>query len=101
MDNNNTPLAENNDHLKNEHMNEIMSLSKQEKKILVALSYGSLYKEIAEDYHISINTVKKHLKNIYRKLKVDKRAKAVEKLFEAGPLLADDTAAAQPESTIQ
>lgn len=62
-------------------MNELDSLSKQEKRILVALSYGNLYKEIAADYNISINTVKKHLKNIYRKLSVGKRTEAVAKLF--------------------
>jgi DNA-binding CsgD family transcriptional regulator len=62
-------------------MSEILSLSPQEKRILVALSYGSLYKEIAADYNISINTVKKHLKSVYRKLKVNKRTAAVEKLF--------------------
>ncbi len=62
-------------------MSEISTLSPQEKKILVALSYGSLYKEIASDYNISINTVKKHLKSVYKKLNVSKRTAAVEKLF--------------------
>lgn len=64
-------------------MNEILALSKQEKRILTALSSGSLYKEIASDYNISINTVKKHLKNIYRKLHVNKRTKAIEKFLES------------------
>lgn len=62
-------------------MNEILTLSPQERRILIALSYGSLYKEIAADYNISINTVKKHLKSVYRKLNVKKRTAAVEKLF--------------------
>ena len=62
-------------------MNEILNLSPQEKRILVALSYGSFYKEIAADYNISINTVKKHLKSVYKKLNVNKRTAAVEKLF--------------------
>lgn len=62
-------------------MNEILTLSKQEKRILTALSSGSLYKEIASDFSISINTVKKHLKNIYRKLSVNKRTKAIEKFL--------------------
>jgi DNA-binding CsgD family transcriptional regulator len=61
-------------------------LSKQEKKILVALSSGSLYKEIASDHNISINTVKKHLKNIYRKLDVSKRTHAIEKYLESPDL---------------
>ena len=63
-------------------MQEISTLSRQEKKILTALSSGSLYKEIAADHHISINTVKKHLKNIYRKLHVNKRTQAIEKFLE-------------------
>jgi NarL family two-component system response regulator LiaR len=63
-------------------MNEITTLSKQEKKILTSLSSGSLYKEIASDHNISINTVKKHLKNIYRKLQVSKRTQAIEKFLE-------------------
>lgn len=67
-------------------MNQLSTLSPQEKKVLIALSYGSLYKEIAQECNISVNTVKKHLKNVYRKLHVNKRSKAVEKLFEpAGP----------------
>ena len=63
-------------------MSERIILSKQEKKILVSLSSGSLYKEIAADHNISINTVKKHLKNIYRKLGVNKRTLAIEKFLE-------------------
>ena len=69
-------------------MNDILTLSPQERRILVALSFGSLYKEIASDYNISINTVKKHLKNIYRKLDVNKRTYAVQKYFDAAPYLA-------------
>ena len=63
-------------------MNPFLSLSKQENKVLTALSSGSLYKEIASDHNISINTVKKHLKNIYRKLDVSKRTHAIEKYLE-------------------
>ena len=58
-------------------MNDATVLSKREKVILTALASGSLYKEIAADHHISINTVKKHLKNIYRKLEVNKRTQAI------------------------
>ena len=65
-----------------------LNLSKQEKKILMSLSSGSLYKEIASDHNISINTVKKHLKNIYRKLNVSKRTQAIEKYLE-NPALYD------------
>lgn len=71
-------------------------LSRQEKKILTALSSGSLYKEIASDHHISINTVKKHLKNIYRKLQVNKRTQAIEKFLEEPNLAATNFETSNP-----
>lgn len=58
-------------------------LSKSEKNVMTALSMQFSYKEIAECLHISVNTVKKHTKNIYRKLGVGKRAHAIEKYVEA------------------
>ncbi len=64
-------------------MQEVTSvLSKQETKILQTLASGKLYKEIASDHNISINTVKKHLKNVYRKLNVNKKTSAIEKYFQ-------------------
>jgi NarL family two-component system response regulator LiaR len=59
-----------------------MELTRQEKKMLVALSSGKLYKEIAADNFISINTVKKHLKNVYKKLNVSSRTEAVKKYMQ-------------------
>ena len=56
-----------------------LSLTKSEIKTLEPLCDGKLYKEIAEDHHISINTVKKHLKNVYRKLGVTNRTNACNK----------------------
>lgn len=58
------------------------ALSKSEKNVMTALSMLFSYKEIAECLHISVNTVKKHTKNIYRKLGVGKRAQAIEKYVE-------------------
>jgi DNA-binding NarL/FixJ family response regulator len=52
------------------------ALSKKETEVLIALAKGSLYKEIAADQQITINTVKKHCKNIYRKLEVRNRTEA-------------------------
>ena len=57
-------------------------LTRQEKKMLAALSSGKLYKEIAVENFISINTVKKHLKNVYKKLDVKSRAEAVQKYLQ-------------------
>jgi DNA-binding CsgD family transcriptional regulator len=51
-------------------------LTKCEQKVLAELAVGHLYKEIADKQNISINTVKKHCKNIYRKLQVKSRAEA-------------------------
>jgi DNA-binding NarL/FixJ family response regulator len=51
-------------------------LSRRQKEILKELASGKMYKEIAHQYDISIDTVKKHCKNIYRKLNVNGRAEA-------------------------
>lgn len=56
-----------------------LSLTKSEIKTLEPLCDGKLYKEIAYDQQISINTVKKHLKNVYRKLGVTNRTNACNK----------------------
>ena len=55
-------------------------LSKQEEKVLTVLAGGRMYKEIATELNISINTVKKHLKNVYRKLEVSNRKHATSTL---------------------
>ena len=52
------------------------TLSNQERKMLKGLAEGKLYKEIASEHDISVNTVKKHLKNAYRKLNVASRNEA-------------------------
>jgi LuxR family maltose regulon positive regulatory protein len=54
-------------------------LTKRELDILRRLSTGLLISQIADSLHISNNTIKTHLKNVYRKLKVDSRESAVEK----------------------
>jgi DNA-binding NarL/FixJ family response regulator len=52
-------------------------LTKRETEIIYLLEKGLLYKEIAAQKDISIETVKKHSKNIYRKLGVRNRTEAV------------------------
>ncbi len=54
-------------------------LTKRELDILRRLSTGLPISQIASSLHISNNTIKTHLKNVYRKLKVDSRESAVEK----------------------
>lgn len=55
-------------------------LSKTELKIIRILEEGLSNKSISERYDISENTVKFHLKNIYRKLGVHNRLQAVHKI---------------------
>jgi len=59
---------------------EVDRLTDREHAVLVALSEGQQYKEIADTLAISINTVRKYIKNIYEKLHVNTRLDAVRKL---------------------
>ncbi|GAB2838703.1 response regulator transcription factor [Ferruginibacter profundus] len=51
-------------------------LTKREEEVLAALAKGLLYKEMAAQLGVSLDTVKKHCKNIYLKLKVRNRTEA-------------------------
>lgn len=44
--------------------------------VLQLLSQGLMYKEMADKQKVNINTIKKHCKNIYKKLKVRNRTEA-------------------------
>ena len=55
------------------------SLTKREADILRHLATGLPLKEIAANLNISKNTIKTHLRNLYRKLGADGRKDAVEK----------------------
>ena len=48
-------------------------LTKREQEVLAGLAKGYLYKEISHHLSISLDTVKKHCKNIYQKLNVRNR----------------------------
>jgi DNA-binding CsgD family transcriptional regulator len=52
----------------------LVQLTKREKEVLYYLKKGHTYKEIAEELFISINTINKHVKNIYQKAGVNNRA---------------------------
>jgi len=51
-------------------------LTAKELVILSLLSKGLLYKEMAAMQKVNINTIKKHCKSIYKKLKVRNRTEA-------------------------
>ena len=55
-------------------------LSEKELEIIKLLEKGLSNKSISIQYKISDNTVKFHLKNIYKKLKVNNRMEAVYRL---------------------
>jgi LuxR family maltose regulon positive regulatory protein len=59
-------------------------LSTREIETLKLIAEGLTNQEIADKLFISLNTVKTHLKNIFLKLDVDSRAKAVEKSKSLG-----------------
>lgn len=54
-------------------------LTKRETEVLTDLCNGSSYKMIADNLFISEETVRKHIKNIYRKLEVHSKSEAVAK----------------------
>ncbi len=59
-------------------------LSDRELRVLQELTNGSSTKEIAETLFVSEETVKSHLKHIFRKLKVRDRTEAVAEAFRRG-----------------
>lgn len=58
---------------------EEIKLSKRETEILIQLSKGLNYQEIAENLIISPSTVRKHIENTYKKLHVHNKLEAVMK----------------------
>lgn len=57
-------------------------LTLKEKNIIEGLTEGLSYKLIADKLEISIDTVRFHIKNIYRKLHVNSKAEVISKAFK-------------------
>ncbi len=57
-------------------------LSPREREVLLELCNGKSYKRVAEALFISQDTVRTHIRNIYRKLEVNSKAEAVAKAFK-------------------
>ena len=53
------------------------SLSRREREVLGLLAQGFTAQEIGSELYVSVNTVKTHLKGIYRKLSASRRREAV------------------------
>ncbi len=52
-------------------------LSDSERTVLAHISHGKMYKEIAHEMDISINTVREFVRRIYKKLQVNSRSQAM------------------------
>lgn len=59
-------------------------LSSREIEVLTSLAEGNNYQEIAERLFISVDTVRHHIRNIYRKLHVHSQSEAVAKAIRKG-----------------
>ena len=59
-----------------------VQLSERELEVLQNLATGLSYEEIGQQLYLSLNTIQFHVKNIYRKLLVNKRVQAIEKARE-------------------
>jgi DNA-binding NarL/FixJ family response regulator len=60
---------------------ELKKLTEREKEILLFLSEGLRYKEIADKLFLSTETVRTHIRNIYEKLQVNSRTEALNKTY--------------------
>ena len=59
-------------------------LSDREKQVLNKLSEGDNYQQIADSLFISVDTVRHHIRNIYKKLHVHSQSEAVAKAIRKG-----------------
>lgn len=60
------------------------SLTSRERDVLRCLMAGSAYKQVAAELGISIDTVRTHIRHIYKKLQVHSVAEAATKALRAG-----------------
>ena len=63
---------------------EEVDLTKREKEVLSGLVEGNSYKAIADNLHISVETVRFHFRNVYKKLHVHSQSEAVVKAIKEG-----------------
>ena len=63
---------------------EEVDLTKREKEVLSGLVDGNSYKAIADNLNISVETVRFHFRNVYKKLHVHSQSEAVVKAIKEG-----------------
>ena len=63
-------------------MPQLAQLSAQEERIARAMAHGKTNKEIAQEFFISLSTVKTHVNSIYKKLNVNTREEIKTILFK-------------------
>lgn len=68
----------------------LLGLSDREVEVLTRLDSGATAREIGAELYVSHETVRSHLKRIYRKLGVHDRAAAIDRAREEGILPLDD-----------
>jgi len=61
-----------------------VDITTSEEKVLVELGKGFSYKQIAENLFLSVETIKTHMRNIYRKLEVNNSTSALLKARRIG-----------------
>lgn len=59
-------------------------ITDRERQILQALAQGNGYRAIGHDLHISVDTVRFHIRNIYEKLQVHSQSQAVAQAVRRG-----------------
>lgn len=62
-------------------MQHAYDLTERERAVLELLSKGYMYKQVAEQLHVSMDTVRTHIRHIYEKLQVHSRTEAINKVF--------------------
>jgi len=62
----------------------IEPLSEREMQVLNYLDSALTSEDIGRELYVSVNTIRTHIKNIYRKLGVNRRAEAVDRARELG-----------------
>lgn len=61
----------------------LQALTQREQELLQLLAQGLRYKEIAVQLSLSTDTVRTHIRNIYRKLEVQSRTEAINKVYKS------------------